>query len=119
MSVKAQTNVDFNSAMLGALGQIRDDESVSLAVGNDEVALIRGAEQVVEKKVKLPIRWIRGMAEVQAYLAQNGASFYSKSRRNDSVLAKYPGLARQSNCLLRGRGGEWIASEQSGGGEIG
>jgi len=64
------TNVDFNSAMLGALGQIRDDESVSLAVGTDEVALLRGTEQIIEKKVTLPIRWIRGMAEVQAYLAR-------------------------------------------------
>jgi hypothetical protein len=64
------TNVDFNNAMLGALGQLRDDENVSLAVGEDEVALLRGSDQVIEKKVTLPIRWIRGMAEVQAYLAR-------------------------------------------------
>jgi len=68
--LQGTTNVDFNSAMLGALGQIRDGECVSLAVGTDEVALLRGTEQVVERKVTLPVRWVRGFAEVQAYLAR-------------------------------------------------
>lgn len=64
------TNVDFNAAMRGALGQIRDNEAVSLAVGADEVTLLRGAEQVVERKVKLPVRWIKGLVETQAYQAR-------------------------------------------------
>ena len=61
------TNVDFNARMRAALAQIRDHESVGLAVGADEVALLRGAEQVVERKVKLPMRWLKGFVEVQAY----------------------------------------------------
>ena len=61
------TNVDFNAGMRAALAQIRDDERVSLAVGTDEVALLRGAEQIVERKVVLPMRWLKGFVEVQAY----------------------------------------------------
>lgn len=61
------TNVDFNAGMRAALAQIRDDERVGLAVGTDEVALLRGAEQIVERKVKLPLRWLKGFVEVQAY----------------------------------------------------
>jgi len=61
------TNVDFNAGMRAALAQIRDDERVGLAVGTDEVALLRGAEQSVERKVKLPLRWLKGFVEVQAY----------------------------------------------------
>ena len=61
------TNVDFNAGMQAALAQIRDDERVGLAVGTNEVALLRGAEQVVERKVKLPVRWLKGFVEVQAY----------------------------------------------------
>ncbi|HYG34936.1 MAG TPA: SWIM zinc finger family protein [Clostridia bacterium] len=61
------TNVDFNSGMRAALAQIRDDERVGLAVGTDEVTLLRGGEQVVERKVKLPMRWLKGFVEVQAY----------------------------------------------------
>jgi hypothetical protein len=61
------TNVDFNAGMQAALAQIRDDERVGLALGTDEVALLRGAEQIVERKVKLPVRWLKGFVEVQAY----------------------------------------------------
>jgi hypothetical protein len=61
------TNVDFNAQMRASLAQIRDDERVGLAVGTDEVALLRGVEQVVERKVKLPMRWLKGFVEVQAY----------------------------------------------------
>jgi hypothetical protein len=64
------TNVDFNAGMRAALAQVRDSESVSLAVGTDEVSLLRGPHQVVERKVELPLRWIRGFVEVQAYQAR-------------------------------------------------
>jgi hypothetical protein len=64
------TNVDFNAGMQAALAQIRDGERVSFAVGAEEVALLRDADQVVERKVKLPVRWLKGFVEVQAYQAQ-------------------------------------------------
>ena len=54
--------------MRQALARIRDKESISLSVGEDEVALTKGSEQTVEQKVKLPTRWIKGFTEVQAYL---------------------------------------------------
>ena len=61
------TNVDFNADLRAALAQIRDDERVGLAVGVDEVTLLRGTQGVVERKVRLPVRWLKGFVEVQAY----------------------------------------------------
>jgi hypothetical protein len=61
------TNVDFNADMRAVLAQIRDNERVSLAVGTDEVAILRGSDQVVERKVPLPVRWLKGFVEMQAY----------------------------------------------------
>jgi hypothetical protein len=61
------TNVDFNDSMRAALLRIRDNDEVRLSVGADELSLQRGGESVVEKKVKLPVRWIKGFSEVQAY----------------------------------------------------
>ena len=61
------TNVDFNADMRAALAQVRDGESVGLAVGKEDVTLLRGAEQVIERKVPLPVRWLKGFVEVQAY----------------------------------------------------
>ncbi len=51
------------------LVRIRDTDEVRLSVGASELALRRGEGTVVEKKVKLPVRWIKGFSEVQAYQA--------------------------------------------------
>ena len=70
VAAQGTTNVDFNAEMRGALARIGDRESVSLAVGDEEVTLLRGSEQIVERKVKLPLRWLKGFVEVQAYKAR-------------------------------------------------
>lgn len=64
---RGTTNVDFNQPMRNALLRLRDGEDVDFAVGKDEVALSRGGDRVVEKKVKLPLRWIKSFSEVQSY----------------------------------------------------
>jgi hypothetical protein len=64
---RGTTNVDFNSPMLAALARLRDGDDVRLAVGSAEVRLERQGTAVVEKKVQLPVRWIKGFAEVHAY----------------------------------------------------
>lgn len=64
---RGTTNVDFNSPMRSALSRLRDRENVRLSVGRQGVTLTRDDEAVVEKKVKLPVRWIKGFSEVQAY----------------------------------------------------
>lgn len=63
---RGTTNVDFNEPMLAALALVRDSDDVSLSVGADQVTLARNAQTVVEKRVKLPYRWLRGLVEVQA-----------------------------------------------------
>jgi hypothetical protein len=65
---RGTTNVDFNAAMRGALAQVRNNDTVRLAVGAKGVHLTRADRTVIEKKVKLPVRWIKGFTEVQAYL---------------------------------------------------
>lgn len=61
------TNVDFNSPMRTALARLQDSEDIRLAVGSDGVELAKGEDTIVEKKVKMPIRWIKGFSEVQIY----------------------------------------------------
>jgi hypothetical protein len=64
---KGTTNVDFNPTMRAALGSVTTSEKVGLRVGADALELTRGEEIVVERKVKLPIRWLKGFVEVQVY----------------------------------------------------
>jgi hypothetical protein len=61
------TNVDFNVPLKTALAQTRDGDRLSLSVGPDEFVLRRGFDSIVERKVKLPLRWLKGLVEVQAY----------------------------------------------------
>ncbi len=63
------TNVDFNEPMLNALNAIQKNEKVVLAVGQNEVRVSTEKAKVIEKKVALPIRWIKGLTSVQLYLA--------------------------------------------------
>lgn len=53
--------------MRAALDRVRDSDRLSVSVGPDEVALKRGFESVIERKVALPLRWLKGFVEVQAY----------------------------------------------------
>ena len=65
------TNVDFNQPMITALGSIRPNEKVMLSVGEKEVGLYKEEKKVVERKVPLPVKWIKGLGTVQIYLSES------------------------------------------------
>jgi hypothetical protein len=67
---RGTTNVDFNPPMRAALARIRAGQDVGLSVGTDAVALTRGLETVQERKVALPLRWLKGFVEVQSCQAR-------------------------------------------------
>ncbi|MBO3747225.1 SWIM zinc finger family protein [Streptosporangiaceae bacterium NEAU-GS5] len=59
------TNVDVNARLREALARLGGSDPLHLAVGADELVVTTLDGAVVEKKVPLPDRWIRGLAEVQ------------------------------------------------------
>ncbi|WP_223558379.1 SWIM zinc finger family protein [Chryseobacterium lathyri] len=65
------TNVDFNQSMITALGSIRPNEKIMLSVGEKEVGLYKEEEKVIERKVPLPVKWIKGLSTVQIYLSES------------------------------------------------
>lgn len=67
---RGTTNVDFGAPMRAALARVRDGDDVGLAIGVGSVELARGGETVEERKVPLPLRWLAGFVEVQAYQAR-------------------------------------------------
>lgn len=64
------TNVDVNEPLRRALAQVTDRVPLRMEVGRDELAVTAGAERVVERKVPLPPRWVRGLGEVQSVASQ-------------------------------------------------
>ncbi len=63
------TNVDFNPPLRQALARVRDSDLLAFQVDRGAVAVDVNAARVVEKKVPLPLRWLRGLVEVQSYLS--------------------------------------------------
>jgi DprA winged helix domain/SWIM zinc finger len=66
---RGTTNVDVNGPLREALARIGGADPLHLAVGADELAVTTLDGAVVEKKVPLPERWLRGFAEVQVIAA--------------------------------------------------
>ena len=62
---RGTTNVDVNEPLRRALARVGDDGLLHLAVGSDELAVTTGEGAVIERRVPLPPRWLRGFAEVQ------------------------------------------------------
>ncbi len=65
---RGTTNVDFNGPMRAALAQVRDTDDIKFSVGADQFRLTQSSGVIVEKKVAVPVRWIKSFANVQAYL---------------------------------------------------
>ncbi|MFI7412782.1 SWIM zinc finger domain-containing protein [Streptomyces sp. NPDC049627] len=63
------TNVDVNNPLREALSRIGADDPLHLRVGPEELAVTTLDGPVVEKKVPLPDRWLRGFAEAQVTAA--------------------------------------------------
>ncbi len=62
---KGTTNVDFNASMQIALAKLQNSKKSSLQIGSEEFVLNHGDETAVEKRVKLPLRWLKGFGEIQ------------------------------------------------------
>ena len=63
------TNVDFQAEMRAALARIRDGMPLRLIVHKDAVELHQPEAKIIERRVPLPVRWIKGFAEVQSHLS--------------------------------------------------
>lgn len=63
------TNVDINQPLRTALARVDRTEALHLSVGKDELRASSLAGTHVERKVNLPDRWVRGLAEVPALTA--------------------------------------------------
>ena len=64
-SAAGVTNVDVNPPLRQALAGLRAFEPLHLNVGSDALRVATRAGEIVEEKVPLPARWLKGFAETQ------------------------------------------------------
>lgn len=63
------TNVDVNPPLRAALARVGSRDPLRVRVGADDLAVTTVEGQVVEKRVPLPERWVRGFAEAAVALS--------------------------------------------------
>lgn len=98
------TNVDFNQPMISALSRISRAEQVMLSVGKKEVSLQKGNEKVVERKVPLPVKWIKGLTTVQLYLAEAEKVFSFNRVQAQQLFQSIPNGKPKTDYYLVVRG---------------
>ena len=118
---RGTTNVDFNAPMRAALAKIRQSDTVSLSVGGEDLKLARGDETIVERKVALPVRWLKGFVEVQAYQARMARKLEISGAEAFRFLRSLPRSASAGSCWIvsAGRGLRLSRVETRGGVRVG
>jgi SWIM zinc finger len=107
------TNVDFNDPMLNALNAIQKNEKVTLAVGQKELQVITTKTKVVEKKVTLPVRWIKGLTSVQLYLADMDLKFELNKIQTIQLFQSLPKGNVKGEFYITNRAGKFMFSTLS------
>lgn len=87
---RGTTNVDINPALYRALARVGSRDPLRLSVGSDELAVTTLDAHVVEKKVPLPPRWLRGLAEAGFLAAGLDPRFELTGTAAAAVLQRLP-----------------------------
>ncbi|MFB7103051.1 SWIM zinc finger family protein [Streptomyces hydrogenans] len=96
------TNVDVNDPLREALSRMSGTDPLYLRVGPEEMAVTTLGGSVVEKKVPLPDRWLRGFAEAQVASAR----FDLRAELTGAEAVRFlRGLPRSQS---RGRAPLWV-----------
>ncbi|RKE75563.1 SWIM zinc finger family protein [Chryseobacterium sp. AG363] len=104
------TNVDFNQPMITELGSIRPNEEIMLSVGQKEVGLYKGESKIIEKKVPLPAKWIKGLGTVQVYLSESEKRHTFNKIQTQQLFRGMPKGVVKSDYYLIVRGNKPVFS---------
>ncbi|WBB99224.1 MULTISPECIES: SWIM zinc finger family protein [unclassified Solwaraspora] len=90
------TNVDVNPPLRDALARVGGLDPLHLAVGPDDLTVSTMDSSVVERKVPLPRRWLRGFAEVQVTAAGMDLRAQIPAAEAATLLRRLPGAGDRS-----------------------
>ncbi len=94
------TNVDFNSAFLNHLAQLRPGKPAHFEMGEQSIKLQSQRGEAVEHKVKLPERWIKGFLQVQAVHRQAQPLFELDRLTAGQLLTQIPASTKGALFLV-------------------
>lgn len=95
------TNVDFNPEMRAVLAKTRATDTLRLSVGREAVKVDTTRGGAIERKVPLPVRWIKSFGEVQAILASMTLRLSTDAARARQFLKALPKTSRGSSWVVK------------------
>lgn len=101
---RGTTNVDVNNPLREALSRMAGDDPLHLRVGPQELAVTTLEGAVVEKKVPLPDRWLRGFAEAQVA----SAGFDLRAELSASEAVRFLRSLPRGSGGTASRGAMWV-----------
>ena len=104
------TNVDFNQPMISALSQVHRGDPVILSLGKKDVTIQTSSEKIVERKVPLPTKWIKGLASVQIFLSEVESSFSFNRMQALQLFQSLPTGKPKSDYFMTVRGNKPVFS---------
>lgn len=94
------TNVDFNSAFIHHLAQLRPGKPAHFEMGEQSIKLETAQGAAVEHKVKLPERWLKGFLQVQAVQRQAQPRFELDRLTASQLLLQIPAKVGKTPLFL-------------------
>jgi SWIM zinc finger len=108
------TNVDINLPLRTALARVNQADPLHLSVGTSELRVSSPSQTFVERKVKLPERWIRGLAEVPGLCAEMDQVCSLSGAEIAILLARLPRTQPPGdNLFLKRLGRTWHLSHRN------
>lgn len=98
-AARGSTNVEIGVMARQALGQLGSSEPFSLHVGGDEIVLETEQHRAVERRVQLPARWVKGLAEVQLEQQAMEPKFGIDAGNWQAFLRGLPSRGREGQTL--------------------
>jgi hypothetical protein len=108
------TNIDINLPLRMALATINQAEALHLTVGSRELRASTPSATHVERKVSLPDKWIRGLAEVPVVSASMRPFAEVAKAKIPAFIAQLPRVAPPGPTIyVLPRGSGWLLSPRA------
>jgi hypothetical protein len=113
------TNVDFGQEFLRNLARLRPRSRADFELGEQSVALRTETATTIERKVRLPQRWVKGFLQIQAIARRAQPELSIDGQTARMLLAKVPARPCQELHLVPRRGRpQLLPSRPAGGGSV-
>jgi len=104
------TNVDFNAPLITALQRVKKIDNLLLSVGKKEVGFHKEGKSIIERKVPLPTKWLKGLTTVQHFFSESESILTLNKIQALQLFKTIPNGKSKTDYFIIKRGNKTIFS---------